>query len=151
MSSHLKLTSPDFVDNKPLPDRFRYDGENANPTLKIHNAPDNTVSLAIIMHDPDAVSGDWTHWTLWNIDPSVTEIAEGSEPYGSMEGMTSWGTTGWGGPKPPAGTGTHHYIFELYALDTMFDLPHGSPRIELEQEIAEHCIEDTTLTGLVNS
>lgn len=151
MALNFKLTSPDFLDNQPMPDRFRYDEENANPTLLIHNVPAGTQSLAIIMHDPDAVGSDWTHWTLWNIDPEVTEISEGSEPYGSMEGLNSWGVAGWGGPKPPPGTGTHRYIFELFALDNMLNLPQGATRVELEEEVSEHCLDVTTLTGLVNT
>ena len=151
MTSNLRITSPDFTDNQHLPSRFRYDEENANPTLLISNIPDDTKSLAIIMHDPDAIGSDWTHWLLWNIDPHVTEIAEGSEPYGSMEGLNSWGYAGWGGPKPPSGTGTHRYVFELFALDAVIDLPQGSTRAELEEEIAEHCLDITSITGLVES
>jgi Raf kinase inhibitor-like YbhB/YbcL family protein len=151
IETKLKLTSPDFGDQQKLPSRFGYDEENVNPTLLIHNVPTGTKSLAIIMHDPDAVSGDWTHWTLWNISPEVTEIPEGSEPYGSMEGTNSWGETGWGGPAPPPGSGTHRYTFEVYALDDVLDLPHGSSRTELEEEISEHLIEEATLCGLVDS
>lgn len=144
----FRLSSPDFNDMQALPERFFYDNENINPTLIIGGVPDGAQSLAIIMHDPDAVGKDWTHWTLWNIGPDIREIAEGSEPYNSVEGENSWGVTGWGGPKPPPGTGTHRYVFELYALDAMLDLDHGATRAELEQEIENHYIDAATLTGV---
>jgi len=75
------------------------------------------------MDDPDAmgaVGKVWVHWVIWNIDPTVTDISEGSSPSGSIEGKTDFGEIGYGGPAPP--DKKHTYVFKLYALKTKLDL-----------------------------
>lgn len=147
----MKLTSKDFKNNQVLDDTFTCRGENCCPQLTISDVPENVESLCLIMHDPDAVQGDFVHWLVWNIDPKITEIEENSLPIGAIEGTTSWGKPGWGGPCPPTETGTHHYIFELYALDTKLDLPETAEEKHLRATIENRILDQTTLTGLVPS
>jgi len=98
----MRLTSFAFNDNDELPPRYK---GNVNPPLTIDGVPEAAKSLALIMHDPDGVSGDYIHWMVWDIDPTTAEILEDGAPSGSTEGVTSAGTTGYSGPKPPAGSG----------------------------------------------
>lgn len=145
----MQLNSTAFLDQAVLPTEFTCKGPNICPPLTIQNVPPNTKSLAIIFHDPDATSGDFTHWTIWNIPATTTEIPSGKLPDGSVEGLTDYGKSGYGSPCPPSGT--HHYIFELYALNDTLNLPPNTDRKTLEQAIRDHIIEQTALTCLVNA
>lgn len=144
----LNLTTPAFVAGANIPTKYTCKGENVSPSLSISGRPAGLKSLALIMHDPDAVSGDFTHWTLWNINPQTTQIAENSLPAGTAEGTTSFGKPGYGGPCPPAGTGTHRYMFELYALDLVLNLPITAQRPQLETAMQGHILAKAQLTGL---
>ena len=148
-TADLSLISPAFSDKGPIPEQYTCRGQNISPPLAIPNMPAGTKSLALIMHDPDAVNTDWVHWLVWNISPSTTEITENSVPEGTIQGTTSFGKPGYGGPCPPKGTGTHGYMFELYALDITLDLPSSATRQQLQQTIDGHIVAQTTLTGLV--
>lgn len=144
----MQLTSFAFNNNQELPPRYK---GNVNPPLDIAGVPNGAKSLALIMHDPDAVSGDYVHWAVWDIDPATTEILEGGTPSGSTEGLTSAGTPGYSGPKPPAGSGTHHYTFELYALDQVLDLLPRTPNHDVKAAIARHTLTQATLIGVVHA
>jgi Raf kinase inhibitor-like YbhB/YbcL family protein len=142
--STMKITSPAFNHNEALPAKYTCDGEGVNPPLSIADVPKNAKSLVLIFRDPDAPSGDFVHWTVWNIDPGLTEIAEKSAP--GVEGITSYGKSGYGLPCPPSGT--HRYTFHLYALDTLLDI---SPRIDasqLEKAMKGHILDKAELVGL---
>ena len=147
--SSLSLSSPAFAEGGDIPAKYTCKGKNISPPLAINNVPADTKSLALIMHDPDAPAGDWLHWTVWNIEPGTNKISENSVPAGAIQGQTSFGKIGYGGPCPPSGT--HHYVFTLYALDKSLDLKSGASRAELEQAISGHDIGHTTLTGLFGS
>lgn len=129
-----------------IPQRYTCEGENICPTLIIADPPVQTRSLVILMHDPDARSGDFAHWLIWNIDPAVEEILEETTPIGATEGTNDFGDLFWGGPCPPSGT--HRYEFKLYALDTMLTLPVTSKKDDLKNAIKGHVLEETSLTGL---
>ena len=144
----MHIASIAFNNNDPVPPRYK---GSTNPPLDISGVPDKAKSLALIMHDPDGVSGDYTHWTLWDIDPRTPTILEGSLPPGAIAGPTSAGTPGYIGPKPPEGSGRHHYIFELYALDTKLDLLPATSVADLRTHIARHTIEKTELIGVVDA
>ena|SRR5258708_7875819 len=142
----MLLTSPSFKDGEMIPKKFSCEGGNINPQLDISNVPDEAVSLALIMHDPDApMTGGFTHWVVWNINPKTTSIKEESVPPAAEEGMNSR-NAGYTGPCPPSGT--HHYHFMLYALDMKFDLPTSTTKIDLENYIQGHVIEQAELVGL---
>ncbi|MFH0868588.1 MAG: YbhB/YbcL family Raf kinase inhibitor-like protein [Candidatus Woesearchaeota archaeon] len=140
----MKLTSPAFENNKEMPSEYTCDGANIIPELNIEDVPENAKSLALIMDDPDAPAGTWVHWVVWNIPPDTKTIAKGTEPQG-MQGKTSFGKMGYGGPCPPSGT--HSYIFKLYALDAMLDLREGSTKENLESAMDGHIIEQAELIG----
>ena len=141
----MKLESPAFLNNQNIPAKYTCDGENISPPLKILDVPEGAKSLALIVDDPDASSGSWLHWMLWNISPTTTQIAEVSIPEGAVEGLTDFGKTGYGGPCPPSNT--HRYFFKLFALDTMLELSDSAKLQELEQAMQEHIIEQAELIG----
>lgn len=146
-TTSMLITSPSFNHNEKIPDKFTCEGGNINPQLIIGNVPTNAKSLALIMDDPDAPGGTFTHWTAWNINPNTTAIKEESVPPKSVEGETDFGRVGYGGPCPPSGK-PHRYFFKLYALDSMLNLPEGSKRASLEKEIATHTIASAELVGI---
>lgn len=120
-----------------------------NPELQIQNVPGGAKSLALIVHDPDApVPGGFTHWVVWNIDPTAAYIKDESVPPGAVEGTNGAGKVGYMGPCPPPGHGTHHYQFRLYALDSLLDLPATTKAAGLEAEIEKHLLETAELVGL---
>lgn len=103
------IKSPDFKNNQRIPSRFTCDGKDINPTLVFEDIPKNSKSLVLIVDDPDAPMGTWVHWTLWNIPKDTKIIEENSKPKGAIEGITSFGKPGYGGPCPP--NGVHRYFF----------------------------------------
>lgn len=143
------LTSPFFNDGDSIPPKFTHDGGNINPELHIQNAPEGTMSFALIMDDPDATSGKtFTHWLIWNIDPKTTVIKQESKPPGAVEGINDFSNISYGGPWPPHGVKPHRYFFKLYALDVMIDLEEGSTKQGLEESIKGHVVEEAQLMGV---
>jgi len=134
-----------------MPETYSCRGQNTSPPLNIAGVPSGSKSLALIMHDPDAVGGDFVHWTLWNISPATESIAENSAPMGAAQGTNSAGREGYMGACPPKGTGTHRYIFELYALDITLQLGSSTNRAQLEAALDKHVLAHTTLTGLFSA
>lgn len=146
VSSNMKITSTVFANNSKIPFKYTCDGENINPPLSFIDIPQNAKSLTLIMDDPDAPMGTWVHWIVFNIDPKTNAISENSKPEGTVEGMTSFGNIGYGGPCPHKGT--HRYFFKLYALDTMLSLSQKSIEQELEQAMQGHILDKAELVGL---
>ena len=144
-TSTMQIKSSAFTNREKIPSKYTCDGANINPELLFLNIPKDTKSLALIFDDPDAPSGTWLHWSMWNISPDTKEIPENSIPTGSVSGTTSFGNVGYGGPCP--GVGEHRYFFRLFALDIVLDIPSGENRTELEKTIAGHIIEQTKLIG----
>lgn len=145
LKSTMEITSPVFSTGEQIPMKYTCDGENISPALQIKNVPDSAKSLALILDDPDAPAGNWTHWIVWNIAPETLLISEGTAPAGSVEGKNSWGKTGYGGPCPPSGI--HRYFFKLYALDSSLSLPVGSDKAALQKEIEGHTLVTAELVG----
>ena len=143
--TNMKIASSAFENNAQIPSKYTCDAENINPPLEISEIPEGTVSLALLVDDPDAPAGDWVHWLVWNIPPSTESIAEGSAPQG-VEGTTDFGKTEWGGPCPPSGT--HRYFFKLYALDTELDLPETAKKVDLLNAMDGHVLEQVEIVGL---
>lgn len=141
----MKLESPAFEAGHPIPQKYTCDGENVSPPFLIGGVPAGAQSLVLTVTDPDAPNGNWVHWTVWNIDPAVGEIVEGVAPQGSVEGMTSFGKPGYGGPCPP--TGTHVYIFKLYAIDTMLPEDPTFDKQKIKDLMRGHVVGKTLLRG----
>ncbi len=141
----MQLTSSAFDYGKPIPSKYTCDGENINPPLTIKDVPEEARSLVLIVDDPDAPMGTFTHWTVWNIDPAITLIPEGWVPEGAVEGKTSFGRMGYGGPCPPSGT--HRYFFKLYALDKELILDPSADVRELELAMQGHILAQAELMG----
>jgi len=143
-----------FHDGDYIPVEFTCDGENVNPPIFIGHIDPNAKSLVIIVDDPDAPAGTFTHWIAWNIPP-LGEIPKGVPPKGVIEapvrmvqGRNDFGKIGYGGPCPPKGHGVHHYHFKVYALDTTLELDPGASRRELEKAMEGHVIQMGELVGL---
>ena len=150
--STLRLTSSAFEDGEMIPTIYTCDGEDMSPPLSWRGAPEGTRTLVLIVDDPDAPLRTWVHWVVYNIPVDLEGFPEGmpSEPElasGVQQGQTSWSRSGYGGPCPPSGT--HHYIFTLYALDTSLDLaPARTDKQAVINEIETHVLARATLTGL---
>jgi hypothetical protein len=142
---NMRLTSPAFQNNELIPTKYACDGNDISPPLEISDVSDNAKSLALIVDDPDALGGTWVHWTVFNIDPQTVQISENSVPDKAIQGMTSFGRSGYGGPCPPSGT--HHYYFKLYALDKELDLDSSAKKQDIENAIQSHVIQQTELIG----
>ena len=145
---NLKLTSSAFSDGGEIPREYGYKNGNKEPPLAISGIPAEAKSLTLIMDDPDAmeaVGKVWVHWVVWNIDPTREFITGNPQESKFVEGMTDFGEVGYGGPAPP--DKRHTYVFKLYALDSILDLPEGSTKSELEKAMEGHIIEQATLTG----
>src|SRR5436190_21076480 len=141
----MKITSPAFQEGGTIPEKFSKNGQNVNPELRIEGAPAEAKSLALIVDDPDAPVGLFTHWLVWNIDPKTTEIAESSAPNGAVQGTNDYPNLGYGGPQPPSAT--HRYYFTIFALDRMLDLKSGAKRREVDAAIRGHVIRQGELMG----
>lgn len=142
----MQLTSPVFEPNEEIPAKYTCDGQNINPPLSIDAVPPNAQSLVLIVDDPDAPAGAWTHWVVWNIDPKVGVITENSVPSGAVQGLNSFKNIVYGGPCPPSGV--HHYYFKIYALDKVLELAEGADLKALELAMYNHIIDSTQLIGL---
>ncbi len=138
----MKLTSPEFEQEGKIPEIYTCDGKDINPELHISEIPGSAKSLALIVDDPDAPSGTFVHWVMFNIPPGE-KIAENSAP--GKQGSNNFGKTAYGGPCPPSGT--HRYYFKLYALDTELDLAEGSSKQELLDAMEGHIVEEAELMG----
>lgn len=146
----MQLNSAVFNHQSVIPAKYTCDGDNINPPLAWDQVPVETVSLVLIMDDPDAlkpIGRVWDHWLLWNIPPSVREITEDQNPPG-LVGFNTSGRQAYGGPCPP--DGEHRYFFKLYALDTWLDLPINASKSEIERAMAGHILVQAELVGLYN-
>jgi Raf kinase inhibitor-like YbhB/YbcL family protein len=139
----MKLTSPLFSHNGYFPIVSTCDGSETNPPLEISGVPEGAGSLALILRDPDAPSGVFYHWVVWNIDPKTKTIAANSVPEGAIQGVTTDRQNFYIGPCPPSGT--HRYYFDLYALDIKLNLPEATTAPELRAAMKGHIIATADL------
>lgn len=149
--SNLSLASQEFKDGEQIPGQYSCKGQNVNPPLNVSGVPAGAKSLALILHDPDAVGGDFVHWLVWDIPTSTGSITVNSVPEGAVQGQNGGGQNKYMGPCPPAGTGTHHYKFELYALDKTLGLKAGADRDQLQKAMNGHILAQHILTGLFSA
>lgn len=140
----LKISFAEIGDGGPLPFRHAHDQDNVLPALEIEGVPSDAVELALICHDPDApLPFGFTHWTAYGIDTETTSIGEGESV--GREGPTGFGETGYGGPLPPEGHGTHRYYVWVYALSRAVE---GEPsREEFLRDYGDDIIEQNRVVG----
>lgn len=147
----MKLTSSAFAAGAPLPSQYTCKGNDVSPALEWSGAPGHTASFAIIMDDPDAPSGTWVHWVMWNIPQRTHSLREGvprneKVDDGSRQGRNSFGKVGYNGPCPPPGQ-THRYFFRIYALDQSLNLQPGASRSELDGAMRGHILAQGEYQG----
>jgi Raf kinase inhibitor-like YbhB/YbcL family protein len=153
------LTSTAFKDGEPIPKKYSGEGEDVSPPLAWKDVPAGTQEFALICDDPDARSKNpWVHWVIYGIGPEVralpenltSNVGELSEPLAARQGENFFdegNTIGWRGPMPPAGRGTHHYNFKLYALDQRLDLPPKATKPQLLEAMQGHILAEALLIG----
>ncbi len=141
----MTFSTPKFAGGKPMPASSAKSGGNKSPQLLIGSVPENAKTLVIIVDDPDAPAGLWTHWLAWNIPADASVIEEGKLPAGAVEGINSFGNIRYDGPAPPSGT--HRYVFHAFALDTKVVLDRGGSRDVLEAMMKGHVVGKAEFYG----
>ncbi|HPD19488.1 MAG TPA: YbhB/YbcL family Raf kinase inhibitor-like protein [Candidatus Goldiibacteriota bacterium] len=131
----LTVTSPAFKHGKMIPGKYTCKGENVSPEINWTGAPKGTKSFVLICDDPDAPSGTWVHWVVYNIPADVTKLDENFPKIpalknGIKQAKTSFGSHGYGGPCPPSGT--HRYYFKIYAINKLLTL---DPKKSTKKEV----------------
>jgi Raf kinase inhibitor-like YbhB/YbcL family protein len=141
----VELSSSAFPTGGPIPRRYSCEGEDRSPPLDWTKVPPDAVSLALIVDDPDAPVGTFTHWVAWGIDPGVDGLGEGERA--PREGRNDFGQTGYRGPCPPRGHGPHRYFFRVYALASEPALPAAASRKDLESTLSGNVLAVAELVG----
>ena len=141
----MELSSSAFAAGRPIPRRHSCEGEDLSPPLAWGGVPEDAVSLALIVDDPDAPVGTFTHWLARGMSPADGGLVEAGRP--PREGRNDFGQVGYRGPCPPPGHGPHRYFFRLYALASEPAVPAGAGRGELEQALAQSTIAVAELVG----
>ena len=139
------LSSEAFTHRGEIPRRHTCEGEDVSPALSWSDPPAGVRALALIVDDPDAPVGTFTHWLAWNIDPMAGGLDEGESA--PAEGRNDFGIGGWSGPCPPPGRGAHRYFLRLHALDAKLDVGFRAERRELERALTGHVLGTAELMG----
>ena len=139
LNDNMKVKSV-FNNNERIPEKYTCDSDNVNPPLEIISS-NNAKSFVLIVDDPDAPSGTWVHWVVFNI--KTKNIYENSVP--GIQGKNDFGKSDYGGPCPPSVT--HRYFFKVYALDNELNLKEGSNKSDVEKAMKGHIIDKTELIG----
>lgn len=140
--NQLAISSPAFDADGTIPSKYTCDGKDVNPPLQVGQIPQGTRSLAVIVDDPDAPSGTWVHWVMWNV-PVASEIKEADAP--GVQGMNDFSKHRYNGPCPP--NGVHRYFYKVYALDDVLNIPVSSDKGDLERAMAPHVLAQGELVG----
>lgn len=145
------ITSASFTNGGEIPKKFTCDGADVSPELTWIHPPTGTQSFALIMDDPDAPPGSWTHWVIFDLPAQISGLPEAVPkvdelPTGGHQGRNDFRKIGYGGPCPPPGK-AHRYFFKLYALDRMLSMKPGSCKQEVERAMENHILEKTEVVG----
>lgn len=148
-SDSLALNSPSIPGDN-VPAAFTCDGADTSPALHWSAPPTGTKSFALILYDRDTPRGGFVHWMLFNLPPATQSLAEAfptdaQRPDGTRQGTNDFGRVGYGGPCPPSGT--HHYVFTLFALDSTLNLPPGAIRPQIDNALQGHILARGTLVA----
>jgi len=146
----LEVVSPAFAAGGMIPRKHTCDGEDVSPEISWSGVPAGTRSFALICDDPDAPSGTWVHWVVFNLPAAVSRLpealpAEPALPSGGRQGKNDFRRIGYGGPCPPSGT--HRYVFKVYALDRLLDLEPGATKAQVEAAMKGHVLAEGSLMG----
>ena len=147
----IKITSPAFEEGGLIPKKYTCDGSNVSPPLRWDSVPDGTESIAIICEDPDAPSGTWMHWILFNLPAECRELAENIPDDETLhdstrQGINDFGSIGYSGPCPP--WGIHRYFFKIFALDCTLDIVHLVDKDILNLAMGDHILATGQLMGI---
>ena len=146
----MEIKSSAFKEGESIPSKYTCDNIDISPDIEWSKVPNGTKTFALIMDDPDAPSGTYVHWVIYNIPGNQRELPENipateTLDNGTFQGRNDFGKIGYGGPCPPGGT--HRYYFKLYALDTVLDAKPGITKKELLKAIEVHVLEEVELMG----
>ncbi len=141
----MHIESPAFESHQTIPQKYTCQGENLSPPLAFRDIPNGSKSLVLIMDDPDAPSGTFDHWLVWDISPAAAQLAEDVKL--PKQGLNGFRKKGYGGPCPPPGK-PHRYFFKLYALDVKINLPEGSTKSQVEEAMKGHILGKAELVGV---
>ena len=138
-----------FSAGADIPRRYTCDGEDAAPRVQWTDEPATTKSFALIVDDPDAPGGTWTHWLVWDIPANTRSLSAETEKVQAIKsGTNDFGKRGYGGPCPPRGRGAHRYFFRVFALNAAdLGVPDGAKRASVEDAIRKHLIAEGSFMG----
>ena len=147
----IEVTTPRFEHGEMIPEKFTCDGDNISPLIRWDNLPKGTISVALLLDDPDAPGGVFTHWIVYNLPGNLTELEEITPKAknldnGAIQGKNDFGDYGYGGPCPPEGE-THHYYFRIFALSRKLEPEDGSNRNTLLQAMEGNIIDEGEYMG----
>ena len=140
----MKIISPAFKDGDQMPKQYTCDGIDVNPPLEFMNVPVQTLSLFLVVLDSTAKPEGFAHWIIWNIDPSTKKLNEGMILNGAVCGLNDFKKTEWSGPC--LSENKHKYIFSLFALDSMLDIPTDTTIFKIRQIIKDHIIDKAEMS-----
>ena len=146
-SGAITLTSDAFADGGNLPAHFTCDGAGTSPPLRWSGVPPRAAELVLTLRDPDAPGGTFTHWLLFDVEPTTSSLAEASVPPGARQGRTSAGSDGYTPACPPHGS-QHHYVFTLTALSSPSGLAPGASSADVDAAVTAKAIASGTLVAL---
>src|SRR5215471_11472832 len=149
-SNVFTLTSNAFKEGQPIPRQYTCDGVNVSPGLEWTSVPKTAKTIAIIADDPDAQSGTFTHWVLYNLPSETMGMVENlpateNLKSGGQQGANDFEKIGYGGPCPPSGR--HRYFFKIYAVDDELTLKAGAKRADVEKALEGHIVGQAQLMG----
>jgi len=147
----INVRSDSFADGQPIPQKYTCDGEDISPPVRWDSAPDGTKSFALICDDPDAPSGTWVHWVIYDLPATIKELPEAIQANeevlsGARQGTNDFRRLGYGGPCPPKGN-AHRYYFKLYALDIVINLKAGATKSDVENAMKGHIVGEGKIMG----
>jgi Raf kinase inhibitor-like YbhB/YbcL family protein len=149
-STSLQVASASFKEGQLIPRQYTCDGVNISPPLEWSGVPKSAKTIALVADDPDAPGGTWVHWVFYNLPAANIGLVENlpadeSLKAGGFQGKNDFGKIGYGGPCPPSGT--HHYYFKVYAVDSKLSLKAGATKAELLKAMEGHIVGQGQLVG----
>jgi len=146
----ITVTSPSFTEGARIPVDHTCDGKELMPELVLSSPPEGSKSLVLLVDDPDAPNGVFTHMVAFNVSPETRKLPGGAELTGAGDaarfGLNDFQVARYSGPCPPKGE-AHRYRFRVVALDTLINLPEGAPKGQVDEHMDAHIIGEGILTG----